>query len=172
MKLGGFNGQAYLARMATQNPPPRPPAYAGGDQETIMIPAHARSAGEEHRRWIEQQVQLGRNAVAMYKELVEQFGFTRRYNSVKSFVRALRKKQPKQYDRLEFLPGEEAQVDYDQGALTRHPGTGTYRRPRLFVMTLRYSRRSFRKVVWKSSQQVWAQLHEEANRNVSPPPDR
>jgi transposase len=29
-------------------------------------------------------------------------------------------------------------------------------------MTLRYSRRSFRRVVWKSSQQVWAQLHEQA----------
>ena len=147
-----------------QNPPPRPPAFDGRDQETIMMPAHARSACEEHRQWIEQQVQLGRNAVAMYQDLVEQFGFTSRYNSVKRFVRALRKKQPQQYDRLEFLPGEEAQVDYGQGALTRHPGTGTYRRPRLFVMTLRYSRRSFRKVVWKSSQEVWAQLHEEAFR--------
>jgi hypothetical protein len=31
-------------------------------------------------------------------------------------------------------------------------------------MTLRYSRRSFRRVVWKSSQQIWAQLHEEAFR--------
>lgn len=35
---------------------------------------------------------------------------------------------------------------------------------RLFVMTLRYWRRSFRRVVWQSSQQVWAQLHEEAFR--------
>jgi len=30
------------------------------------------------------------------------------------------------------------------------------------VMTLRYSRRSFRRVVWKSSQETWARLHEEA----------
>ena len=29
-------------------------------------------------------------------------------------------------------------------------------------MTLRYSRRSFRRVVWKSGQQAWARLHEEA----------
>jgi hypothetical protein len=28
-------------------------------------------------------------------------------------------------------------------------------------MTLRYSRRSFRRVVWKSSQEIWAQLHEQ-----------
>jgi hypothetical protein len=31
-------------------------------------------------------------------------------------------------------------------------------------MTLKYSRRSFRKVVWKSGQGVWAKLHEEAFR--------
>jgi transposase len=29
-------------------------------------------------------------------------------------------------------------------------------------MTLRYSRRCFRRVVWKSSQETWARLHEEA----------
>ncbi len=70
--------------------------------------------------------------------------------------------QPEQFDRLEFAPGEEAQVDYGEGALTRVPGTERYRKPRLFVMTLRYSRRSFRRVVWKSSQESWARLHEEA----------
>jgi hypothetical protein len=64
-----------------------------------------------------------------------------------------------------FRLGEEAQVDHGEGALTRDPKTGRYRRPRLFVMTLRYSRRSFRRVAWKSSKQVWAQLHEEAFRH-------
>jgi hypothetical protein len=42
------------------------------------------------------------------------------------------------------------------------PGTDRYRKPRLFVATLRYSRRSFRRVVWHSGQQVWAELHEQA----------
>jgi transposase len=54
------------------------------------------------------------------------------------------------------------QVDYGEGAPTRVPGTERYRKPRLFVATLRYSRRSFRRVVWKSGQQVWAELHEQA----------
>jgi hypothetical protein len=63
-----------------------------------------------------------------------------------------------------FPLAEEAQVDYGEGAPTHDPKTGRYRRPRLFVMTLRYSRRSFRQVVWKSSKQVWAQLHEAAFR--------
>jgi transposase len=46
--------------------------------------------------------------------------------------------------------------------VTRVPGTTRYRKPRLFVATLRYSRRSFRRVAWNSSQETWARLHEQA----------
>jgi hypothetical protein len=63
------------------------------------------------------------------------------------------------------MPGEEMQVDYGEGALTRVPGSDKYRRPRLFVATLRYSRASFRCVVWDSSQETWARLHEQAFRH-------
>src|SRR5271157_1059284 len=147
-----------------QNPPPRPPAFQASAATAEHMPVHARSVCEQHRPWIEEQVRLGRNAVAIYQDLVERFAFEHKYNSVKRFCRALRRKNPIQYDRLEFPPGEEAQVDYGLGALTRKPGTNTYRRPRLFVMTLKYSRRCFRKVVWQSSQIVWAKLHEEAFR--------
>lgn len=145
-----------------QIPPPRPPAF--GVSGATVTSSLARSACEPHRAWIEEQVRLKRNAQAIYQDLVDQFGFPSSYQSVKRFVRTLRQSDPKQFDRLEFLPGEEAQVDYGEGALTIDPKSGRYRRPRLFVMTLRYSRRSFRRVVWQSSQQVWAQLHEEAFR--------
>jgi len=139
-----------------QNPPPRPPALEGA-------PKHARSACEPHREWIEAQLELGRNAMSIYQDLVERFGFTHRYNSVKRFVRGLKKKDPKQYDRLEYPPGEESQVDYGTGAPTLCEN-GTYRKPRLFVMVLKYSGRAFRKVVWKSSKEAWCRLHEEAFR--------
>ncbi|MBI4446539.1 MAG: IS21 family transposase [Acidobacteria bacterium] len=142
---------------AVQNPPPRPPASA------TKMPKHIRSACESDREWIEAQVRLGRNAMAIYQDLVELFGFTHRYNSVKRFVRLLKKKDPEQYDRLEFLMGEEAQVDYGQGAPTLH-SSGKYRRPRLFIMTLKYSGGAFRKVVWNSSKEAWCRLHEEAFR--------
>jgi transposase len=149
-----------------QMPPPRPPDGDALDVEAApaKIPAHARSACEPHREWIESQIRLGRNAVAIYQDLVDHHDFKHRYNSVKRFVRALKRKEPEQFDRLEFLPGEEAQVDYGQGAPSRDPKTGKMRRPRLFVMTLRYSRRAFRKVVWNSSSEIWARLHEEAFR--------
>jgi len=139
-----------------QNAPPRPPGLE-------QMPKHARSACEPHREWIEAQLELGRNAMAIYQDLVEGFGFSHRYNSVKRFVRGLKKKDPEQYDRLEYLPGEESQVDYGTGAPTLCEN-GTYRKPRLFVMVLKYSGRAFRKVVWKSSKETWCRLHEEAFR--------
>jgi len=140
-----------------QNPPPRPPARQS------KPPKHARSACEPHRGWIEEQVKLGRNGMAIFQDLVERFGFTHKYNSVKRFVRGLKRKDPRQYDRLEFLPGEEAQVDYGTRAPTLH-SSGKYRRLRLFFMTLKYSARAFRKVVWKSSKEAWCRLNEEAFR--------
>lgn len=140
-----------------QNPPPRPPA------PEAKIPKHARSACESYREWIEVQVRLGRNAMSIYQDLVEMFGFAHRYNSVKRFVRQLKKRDPQQYDRLEFPVGEEAQVDFGKGAPTLD-SSGKYRRPRLFIMTLKYSGRAFRKVVWQSSKETWCRLHEEAFR--------
>ncbi len=140
-----------------QIPPPRPPA-----PETTSSP-FTPSACEPHRVWIEAQVDLGRNAVAIYQDLVEAHGFAHRYNSVKRFVARLKARAPERFDVLEFAPGEEAQVDYGQGALTLYK-TGQYKRPYLFVMTLKYSGKSFRKVVWKTDQEVWARLHEQAFR--------
>ena len=165
------SGEGSNSPMATgsagrpgQIPPPRPPAPGARSPPAVAgLPAHARSACEAHREWIEAQVRLGRNATAIYQELVDRFAFAQRYNSVKRFCRALRTQEPSSR-RLEFLPGEECQVDYGEGALTRHPHSGRYRRPRLFIMTLRYSRRSYRQVVWKSSSEVWARLHEQAFR--------
>ena len=135
-----------------QNPPPRPPG-----------PKHARSACEAHQAWIEEQVGLGRNATSIYQDLVELFGFEHRYNSVKRFVRGLKVRDPERFDVLESAPGEEAQVDFGLGAPTRRPN-GKYRRPFLFVMTLKYSGKSFRKVVWTADQETWARLHEVAFR--------
>ena len=101
-----------------QIPPPRPPT------PVTAIAAATASACEPHRDFIEAQLRLRRNGVAIYQDLVDQFGFTAAYGSVKRFVRELRQCEPEQFDRLEFMPGEEMQVDYGEGAPTRVPGTG------------------------------------------------
>jgi transposase len=137
---------------ANQIPPPRPPGPI----------RQSTSACEPHRDFIQAQLGLRRNFTAIYQDLADQFGFSASYNSVKRFAGTLIKHDLAQFDRLEFAAGEEVQVDYGEGAMTRYPGTDRYRRPRLFVMTLRFSRRSFRRVVWNSGQEIWAKLHEQA----------
>jgi transposase len=121
------------------------------------------SQSAPYREWIEAQVDLGRNAMSIYQDLVEMHGFSSKYSSVQRFVKKLKRRNPERFDFLEYGPGEEAQVDYGEGALTLLPN-GKWKKPYLFVMTLKYSGKSFRKVVWKTSQEVWAKLHEEAFR--------
>ena len=63
-------------------------------------------------------------------------------------------------------PGEEAQVDYGTGPWVRDPASGKYRRTRLFVMTLGYSRKCVRLLTFRSSSRIWAELHEKAFRRL------
>ena len=63
-------------------------------------------------------------------------------------------------------PGEESQVDYGTGPLVRDPHSGRYRRTRLFVLTLGYSRKCVRLLTFQSSTRVWAELHEQAFRRL------
>jgi len=151
------NSPGVSTGSAPQIPPGCPPALTAVAKAVRIV-----SACEPHRAFVEAQLRLRRNAMAIYQDLVDLHGFSGAYASVRRFVRQLREREPEQFDRLEFLPGEEMQVDYGEGAPTRVPGTERYRKPRLFVATLRYSRRSFRRVVWRSSQETWARLHEQA----------
>src|SRR5438552_2490875 len=56
-------------------PTPGPPAPAKNDAPACPpLPEHAHSACEPHCEWIEAQVRVGRNATAIYQELVDRFG--------------------------------------------------------------------------------------------------
>ena len=50
--------------------------------------------------------------------------------------------------------------------MVRDASGGKYRRSRLFVLTLGYSRKSVRLLVLRSSSQTWAELHEKAFRRL------
>jgi transposase len=105
--------------------------------------------------------------MAIWQDLVDDHGFTARYASVKRYVAALRTQTaPEARVIILTAPGEEAQVDYGDGPMVRDPATGKYRRTRLFVLTLGYSRKSVRLLTWRSSAQTWCELHEEAFRRL------
>ena len=122
---------------------------------------------EPYRELIIAALARGRNAMGIWQDLVDGHGFTGGYDSVKRFVAKLRgHASPEARVVIETAPGEEAQVDYGTGPMVRDPATGKYRRTRLFVMTLGCSRKAVRLIVFKSSTQTWAELHEQAFRRL------
>jgi transposase len=126
---------------------------------------------EPDREFIEDAVGKDRNAVAIYQDLVTYHGFTGAYTSVRRFVRKLRgSSRPEARAVIQTAPGEEAQVDYGTGPMVRDAKTGKYRRTRLFVMTLGYSRKAVRLLSFQSSAHIWAERHEEAFRRFGAAP--
>ena len=157
------------ATAASSEPdPPKPAMVVTTDSEPEKALANcAASACEPYRDAIELALSQGRNATAIWQDLVDQNGFAGGYQSVKRFVRRLRGKHvPEARAVIVTGPGEEAQVDYGTGPMVRDPLSGKYRRTRLFVMTLGYSRKAVRLLVLRSSSRVWAELHEKAFRRL------
>jgi transposase len=157
--------------VSTDSGPPNPAIRTEGSTDPSAVPRPGRapsaSACEPYRELIVEALGRGRNAMAIWQDLVDGHGFPARYASVRRFVVALRGRTPHDA-RVVILtaPGEEGQVDYGEGPMVRHPQTGKYRRTRLFVLTLGYSRKSVRLLVWQSSAQTWAELHERAFRRL------
>jgi len=130
-------------------------------------PIPSASACEPFREGIELGLSQGRNAMAIWQDLVAESGFSGGYQTVKRFVRKLHgNQQPQQRAVIFTAPGEEAQVDYGSGPMVRDSKTGKYRRTRLFVMTLGYSRKAVRLLTFRSSSRIWAELHEKAFRRL------
>src|SRR5258706_5579392 len=140
------------------SPPISPPT---GNQDRVA------SACEPFREWIEQGLGRGRNAMAIWQDLVSDRGFPHGYQTVKRFVHKLRgSTEPQAVGRIQTIAGEEAQVDYRSGPMLRDAQSGKYRRTRLFVLTLGYSRKSARVLIWRSPSPAWADLHERAFRRL------
>jgi transposase len=159
---GPMSTDAEAAKPATR-------AEVSTDSASVPRPGRAPSASacEPYRELIVEALARGRNAMAIWQDLVDDHGFTGRYASVRRFVVKLRgTSSPEARVVITTAPGEEGQVDYGDGPMVRHPQTGKYRRTRLFVLTLGYSRKAVRLLVWHSSTQVWAELHERAFRRL------
>ncbi len=129
--------------------------------------APAASACEPYRELIQAALARGRDAMAIWRDLVDDHGFPAQYASVRRFVITLRGPQPAEaHPVIVTSVGEEGQVDYGTGPMVRHPDSGKYRRTRLFIFTLGYSRKSVRLLTFQSSTRRWAELHEEAFRRL------
>jgi transposase len=171
VRLPRFWGKRIPAKPANEVPPgpdSKPAKEVTPDFNGAFSPKPGvRSSCEAYRELIEQGLALGRNSKAIWQDLVSDHGFAGNYQAVKRFVRKLRgPRRPEASGIILTAPGEEAQVDYGTGPMVRDPESGKYRRTRLFVLTLGYSRKSVRLLSWRSSVRTWAELHEKAFRRL------
>ena len=161
---------AISEQVSTDSDRPKAATRAEVSTDLAAVPRPGRapsaSACEPYRELIERALERGRNAMAIWQDLVDTHGFDARYASVRRFVQTVRRTVREPHAVITTTPGEESQVDYGDGPMVRHPVSGKYRRTRLFVLTLGYSRKSVRLLVWQSSAQVWAELHERAFRRL------
>jgi len=133
--------------------------------DSVVVPSP--SACEPYREAIDLGINRGRNARAIWQDLVSEYGFASSYQSVQRFVRKQRGAQtPEARVVIVTAAGQEAQVDYGTGPMVRDPESRKYRRTRLFVMTLGCSRKSVRLLTFRSSSRIWAELHERAFRRL------
>ena len=98
--------------------PPTPSTGAESEEVQNVPPCRPASTAEPiasalpvsecapHREWIEAQVDLKRNAMSIYQDLVEMHGFCHKYSSVRRYVKGLKRRDPERFDFLEFDPGE------------------------------------------------------------------
>lgn len=114
---------------------------------------------DEHiRRWVEQGVQ----GTTIYQALVDQFGFTGSYSSVRRRVRKLRSAAPRTTCMLVFAPGEAAQVDFGKGPVITDARSGKVIQSWIFVMTLCYSRHMYAEIVSDQRIETWLGCHRRA----------
>lgn len=98
-------------------------------------------------------------------ERLRPYGFTGGYTTVKEFTRHWRKKRRRIYHELEFLPGEEMQVDWMQ---CRFPFGMVHG----FVFVLSYSRHLYGRFYPGSSMEFFLEGHMEAFREIGGIPHR
>src|SRR5271170_5084840 len=157
------------SEVITDLKPLQPDEVGGVWSAPVASPQRSPSASacDPYREAIELGLSRGRNAVAIYQDLVDEYSFASSYQSVQRFVRKLLGAQaPEARVVIVTAPGQEAQVDYGTGPMVRDPESRKYRRTRLFVMTLGCSRKSVRLLTFRSSSRIWAELHECAFRRL------
>ena len=126
-----------------------PMPATGSDLVSAALEAEAGrpSHCEAHRAGIEAKLDTGLSAQRIYQDLVVEVGFSGSYQSVKRFVRGLRRQQPDRVWRIEVQPGEELQIDFGAGAPVID-AEGRRRRPWILRPILSFSRKAYSEAVF------------------------
>ena len=128
---------------------------------TVCERPRQHSLCEPFRAVIRAKLDLGLTAQRIFQDLVADHNFGGKYSSVRRFVRQLAPTQELPFRRLECVPGEEAQVDFGQGAPIQETN-GRRRRPHVFRIVLSYSRKAYSEVVSHQTTEAFVRCLENA----------
>jgi len=117
---------------------------------------------EQHREQLGAWIEQGVSGTAIHAALKRQHGWSGSYSAVRRLVADIRRQLPPETTcRLEFEPGDAAQVDFGAGPTLMHPD-GLPRRTWAFVMTLASSRHQYVEFVWDQTVATWLGCHRRA----------
>jgi len=122
-----------------------------------------RSLCAEHAALIRGKVELGLSAQRIYQDLRVEISFAGSYQSVKRYVRRLRRTDPPLVQRIEVQPGEEVQVDFGTGP-TLVQSDGKKRKTWIFRLVLSYSRKAYSQAVRRQDTETFLRCIESAFR--------
>ena len=104
----------------------------------------------------------GVSGVVIHAVLKREHGYTGSYSAVRRMLATLKRETPPEATvRLDFAPGEAAQVDFGAGPMLAD-AAGIVRRTWAFVMTLCFSRHQYVEFVWDQTVATWLGCHRRA----------
>ena len=148
-----------LARQAEEPKPAIVPpgseasSVANGSPKPAISPAGSKPGRVSHcepfKAAIEAGWDRGLSAQRIYQDLVTEEKFEGGYDSVKRYVRQLAQASPLPFRRIETGPGQEAQVDFGQGAWVVEDERR--RRPHVLRVVLSHSRKGYSEAFWRQT---------------------
>ena len=117
----------------------------------------------DHAAFILAKCEVGLSAQRIYQDLRVEIAFTGSYQSVKRYVRRLRRTDPKLVTRIEVEPGEEVQVDFGTGP-TLLQSDRTRKKTWIFRLVLSYSRKAYSQAVLRQDTETFLRCIEAAFR--------
>ena len=121
--------------------------------------AGSRSECDAWREDIIRKLEQGLTAQRIWQDLVDEYGFSAKYHSVRRYVSKLQKKTPPLVRRMEVAAGAEGQVDFGTGAwiTSKDAATGktSRRRSWVFRIVLSHSRKAYSEAVFHQSTEAF-----------------
>lgn len=120
---------------------------------SLIAPYH-----KQVKTWVEDGVW----GTTIHQALVNKYGFTGSYSSLRRYITKLVEANPVLTTVMEFAPADAAQVDFGAGPRIVDLDTGEYRKTWIFVMTLAWSRHMYAEFIWDQSVATWLACHRRA----------